>query len=155
MEVATCDAPGSRARLDMNAHEALQRLAGAEVGRLATVDPAGRPHIVPITFAVDRGHIISVVDHKPKRTSSLQRLANIVANPRVSVLVDHYEADWSRLWWVRADGRARVVDGGDELQRCIRALSETYPQYEQNRPSGPAIIIDIDRVTGWSAANGV
>ena len=136
----------------MNEQEAWKRLTGGAAARLATVDPAGQPHLVPFVFVVDERSIISVVDHKPKRTRELQRLRNISVHPRVSVLVDHYEEDWSRLWWVRADGQARVVREGAELEKCITLLTGSYPQYELNRPQGPAIVIDIERITGWSAS---
>jgi len=136
----------------MTEQEALDRLASAEVGRLATLDPSGRPHLVPFVFAVEERRIISIVDHKPKRTRQLQRLTNIDAHPWVSVLVDHYEADWSQLWWVRADGPARVVTDGAELEVCINLLSRSYSQYAENRPPGPAVVIDIERITGWSAS---
>jgi len=83
---------------------------GASVARLATVRPDGRPHLVPIVFAVAGDVIVTAVDEvKPKRTRALARLANIAAEPRVSVLADHYDEDWTRLWWVRADGTATVV----------------------------------------------
>src|SRR5579884_3748103 len=90
---------------DLPSAEAIRRFATSPVARLATVGSAGRPHLVPITFALLDSHtLVTAVDHKPKRTRALVRLANIEANPRVSALVDHYEADWERLWWVRADG---------------------------------------------------
>ncbi|MDH5615729.1 MAG: TIGR03668 family PPOX class F420-dependent oxidoreductase, partial [Acidimicrobiia bacterium] len=132
----------------MNEQEALRSLAGAEVGRLATVDPTGHPHLVPFVFVVEGRSIVTVIDNKPKRTRALKRLANIAANPRVSVLVDHYETDWSRLWWVRADGQARVVRTGHELERCITLLSRAYPQYAVSHPPGPAIVIEIAKITG-------
>src|ERR671935_135408 len=93
----------------MDADEARALLASARVARLATADAEGRPHLVAITFAVDGDEIITAVDHKPKRTVRLRRLANIEANPRVSVLADHYEDDWSGLWWARADGRPQLL----------------------------------------------
>ncbi|MET0817185.1 MAG: TIGR03668 family PPOX class F420-dependent oxidoreductase, partial [Solirubrobacteraceae bacterium] len=99
----------------MTAGEARERLAGARVARLATAAADGRPHVVPCTFAVlGEDTIVSAVDHKPKRTTALRRLANIAANPRVAVLADHYEDDWDALWWARADGVARVLEPGAE-----------------------------------------
>ncbi len=89
-----------------------QRLAQARVARLATVRPEGHPHIVPITFAFEGGTIVTAIDHKPKTTTALQRLKNIEARPVVSVIIDHYEDDWSRLWWVRGDGTAEIVREG-------------------------------------------
>ena len=87
--------------------EARGRFAAARVARLATADATGQPHLVPVTFAVAGDMVYTAVDAKPKRTTALRRLANVAANPRVSLLVDHYDDDWSRLWWVRADGRRR------------------------------------------------
>ncbi len=90
-----------------------RRLADSTVAVLATVTPDGRPHAVPVCFALDGAVIYFAVDHKPKRTTDLQRLRNIAANPAVSLLAEHYEHDWNRLWWVRADGIARVLAAGD------------------------------------------
>ena len=127
-----------------------RRLAGARVAHLATVGPAGRPHIVPITFALDGDAIYFAVDAKPKRTTDLQRLRNIEANPAVAVLVDHYDEDWTRLWWVRVDGRAGVLGSGAS-DRAVDLLAERYAQYRQLRPSGPVVAISVERMSGWSA----
>lgn len=131
----------------------LQHLASSRVARLATVDAAGRPHIVPLVFAInDEGdRIYSAVDYKPKRTRQLKRLDNIAANPRVAVLADHYEDDWSRLWWVRVDGTAAVIETGPLWEHAIAALADKYPQYRGHPPDGSAIVIAIDRITGWTA----
>jgi PPOX class probable F420-dependent enzyme len=133
----------------MDATAMRKRLAEARVAHLATVGPGGRPHIVPITFALDGDAIYFAVDGKPKRTTDLQRLRNIVANPAVAVLADHYDEDWGRLWWVRVDGRARVL-GSRESNRPIDLLVARYAQYRQARPPGPAVEISIDRISGWS-----
>jgi len=132
--------------------EALRRLAGARVGRLATADVSGRPHVVPFVFAVeeDGRRAYWAVDDKPKRSRNLRRLANIAANPRVEVLVDHYEEDWGVLWWVRASGIARTVEG-DEAARALELLVAKYPQYAERPPAGPFVAIDVERVAGWSA----
>jgi PPOX class probable F420-dependent enzyme len=125
--------------------------AAARVARLASVDARTQPHLVPIVFALAGETIYSVVDAKPKRTTELRRLQNVSANPRVSVLVDHYDdADWGALWWVRADGIARVL-GLDEPEaaRAIELLARRYPQ---QRAVGPVLAIDVERWTGWSAA---
>jgi PPOX class probable F420-dependent enzyme len=122
--------------------------ASVPVARLATVDPSGAPHLVPIVFAVTGDVIHSAVDAKPKRTRHLRRLANIAANPRVSVLADHYEDDWSRLWWVRADGVARVLD---DSPAGLAALVDRYPQYRASPPAGPFLEITVDRWSAWSA----
>jgi len=127
-----------------------RRLAEAPVGRLATADEAGRPHVVPITFAVDGDELFFAVDAKPKRTTDLKRLRNIAANPSVAVLVDHYEDLWERLWWVRVDGKARTVEG-PAAEHGLDALAMKYAQYRSNRPPGPVVAISIDRLTGWAA----
>jgi PPOX class probable F420-dependent enzyme len=136
----------------MDATAMRQRLAEARVARLATVGADGRPHLVPITLALDGDALYFAVDQKPKRTAALQRLRNIAANPAVSVLVDHYDEDWNRLWWVRADGTAKVLDDGAAATRAIDLLVRRYPQYRQARPSGPVVAITVSRITGWSAA---
>lgn len=134
----------------MTAADASRRFAAARIARLATVDARGRPHLVPIVFALARETIYSVVDAKPKRSTELRRLQNVRSNPCVSVLVDHYEdADWSALWWVRADGAARVLELDDaEAHRAVGLLAERYPQ---QRPAGPVLAIDVERWSGWSA----
>lgn len=129
-----------------------ERLAAAPVAHLATVGAEGKPHLVPITFAVDGDAIYFAVDAKPKRTTNLRRLRNIAANPSVAVLVDHYDDDWRRLWWVRVDGRALVLAAGPEAERAIDLLAERYVQYRTARPLGPVVAITIDSITGWSAA---
>jgi PPOX class probable F420-dependent enzyme len=128
-----------------------RRLAAARVARLATVRETGEPHLVPCCFAVDGGRIYSVVDAKPKRTQALRRLDNVRANPAVALLVDHYDDDWSTLWWVRVDGRARVSDDADERARAIGVLATKYAQYRAAPPSGPLLVIDIDHWRSWSA----
>jgi PPOX class probable F420-dependent enzyme len=140
------------ARGAMDSEEMRRRISGATVARLATVGPEGRPHIVPITFALDDDTIYFAVDFKPKKTADLQRLRNIEANPAVSVLVDHYEEDWTKLWWVRADGSARVVIDGAVFEKAIALLSQRYAQYRSARPAGPVVPIAIEGMTGWSAS---
>ncbi len=122
------------------------RLDDARVARLATVDENGRPHIVPVTFAHQDGTVVIAVDHKPKTTRDLKRLRNIQANDQVSLLVDHYDEDWSKLWWIRADGTARIT----ERTEAVAWLIEKYPQYRQNAPEGPFILIDVTRTVTWS-----
>jgi PPOX class probable F420-dependent enzyme len=128
------------------------RFASAPVARLATVGADGRPHIVPISFALDEQTLYFAVDAKPKRTTNLKRLRNIAANPAVSVLADHYEDDWNRLWWVRLDGDARVVTDDAEVQKAIQLLAARYSQYRANRPAGPVVAIAIGAISGWSAS---
>ena len=131
---------------------AREHLSQSLVARLATVGADGRPHIVPICYVLFEDNIYFAVDHKPKRTADLQRLRNIAANPSVAVLVDHYDDDWRRLWWVRADGEARIVEAADESQRAITLLKTRYQQYAQDPPEGPVVTIQIERVRGWSAS---
>ena len=133
---------------------ARERFAHAPRAQLATADASGRPHIVPITFALVDEVIYSAVDDaKPKRTMALRRLANIAENTAVSVLVDHYDEDWSALWWVRADGRARILDTAQpEAQAALRALAERYAAYRERTPPGPVIAIDVERWGSWSSS---
>ena len=129
------------------------RLSSARVGRLATVTPSGAPHLVPICFVLEGDAVYSAVDRKPKRGADLQRLANIRAHPLVEVLVDHYEEDWNRLWWVRADGHAATLEPGEEAERALDLLAVKYGQYRRTRPPGPVLRIQIDRWRGWSASD--
>ncbi|WP_261576322.1 TIGR03668 family PPOX class F420-dependent oxidoreductase [Frankia gtarii] len=164
--------------------EARARFAAARVARLATVGADGQPLAVPVTFAVEavrgtggashadagdgdggRGGarvgealpatIVTIVDHKPKSTrTGLRRLRDIRNNPLVSLLVDHYDDDWARLWWARADGRARIVEAGDPRHAAaVAALTARYPQYQQVPPTGPAIVVAVTRWSGWSYAD--
>jgi PPOX class probable F420-dependent enzyme len=125
-----------------------ERFGSTRIARLATADEHGRPHLVPLVFAVQGPRIYSAVDSKPKLTMALRRLANIAANPRVSLLVDHYDEDWTRLWWARADGVARVSDDGGGAAELLAAR---YAQYRETPPPGPFIAIEVERWTGWSA----
>ncbi|SNT59470.1 PPOX class probable F420-dependent enzyme, Rv0121 family [Asanoa hainanensis] len=133
----------------MTPADARARFAEARVARLATVSATGQPHLVPVTFALDGNTIYSAVDAKPKRSTALRRLANIEANPQVSLLADVYDDDWSRLWWARADGTARVLESGPEADRAAVRLGERYPAFERR---GPVLAVDVRRWSGWSAA---
>ena len=126
-------------------------VAPAPVGRLATVRSDGRPHVVPICFVVTDDVVYSAVDDKPKRHEHLQRISNVTATGAASLLIDEYDEDWSRLWWVRLDGRARVVDDTAEAERAIRSLCDKYSQYRDQPPSGPVLALDVERWVGWSA----
>jgi PPOX class probable F420-dependent enzyme len=132
--------------------ELRRRAEAAPVARLGTVDTAGRPRVVPCCFALDGDFVYSAVDHKPKRTPRLARLDDIRANPAVCLVVDHYEDDWSKLWWVRLDGSARVVEDGPAWERGVELLVAKYPQYQERRPTGPVIVIAVDRCRAWSAS---
>jgi PPOX class probable F420-dependent enzyme len=132
--------------------ETMRRLVSrAPVARLATVRRDGRPHVVPICFVITDDVVYSAVDDKPKRHRHLQRVSNITATGTASLLVDEYDEDWSRLWWVRLDGQARLVDNTAETERAIRSLSDKYPQYREQPPSGPVLAVDVERWVGWSA----
>ncbi|KAA9373720.1 TIGR03668 family PPOX class F420-dependent oxidoreductase [Microbispora cellulosiformans] len=139
---------------------ARELFAAARVARLATAGAEGAPRLVPVTFATayasevtgSRDVVVTAVDHKPKSTADLRRLRDIRDDPRVCLLADHYEEDWERLWWVRADGRARVVESGPARDRAVAWLAAKYAQYRERPPAGPAILVEIDRWSGWSYA---
>jgi PPOX class probable F420-dependent enzyme len=130
--------------------ELRDRFTHAGVLRLGTADADGKPHLVPATFAVVGDVVTIAVDHKPKRHASLKRLHNIEENPAVTLLVDHYEGDWDRLWWVRADGEAQVI-ANELAHELVDALVDKYEQYRERRPAGPVIKVQVNRWSGWSA----
>ena len=135
--------------------ECRRRLGGARHGYLATAGPDGGPHVVPVTFALvgtrAAPEIVTTVDHKPKTTTALRRLRNLVAEPRTSVLADRYDDDWARLWWVRADGVGAVDEPGPGREAALDALAARYPQYRDHRPTGPVIRVRVRRWIGWAA----
>ncbi len=135
----------------MTPDEARARVLNARVGYLATADAAGVPHIVPITFVVDADRIITAIDGKPKRGTRLRRLDNIAANPAVSLLVESYDDDWSRLWWARADGVAAVLTNEEARAGVVELLRARYPQYTTVSIDGPVIVIEVRRWSGWTA----
>jgi PPOX class probable F420-dependent enzyme len=147
-------AGSARAMPAMTSAQARERFAGARSARMATIAADGAPHLVPIVFALHGDVVYHAVDHKPKRTRELRRLDNIAAQPRVALLADEYDdEDWTRLWWVRADGAARVLDAGcEEARRAIELLRERYAQYREATPAGPVIAVDVERWAGWAAA---
>jgi PPOX class probable F420-dependent enzyme len=131
--------------------EARRRLAAARFGHLATVRADGRPHVVPIVFAMDGDEIYGIADPKPKRGMDLLRHRNIAVNPAVSLLVDEYEESWERIWWVRAEGEARIVHAGPDRDRVIQLLRAKYPQYATwTEPFGAAMVMRVSRVTSWT-----
>lgn len=166
--------------MNLTAAQARTRFAAARVARLATVGADGAPHLVPVTFALgdlpgkasgeasggtpgdpvgellgDGGSphpdtLYFAVDHKPKRSADLRRLRNIAAEPRVSLLADHYADDWARLWWARADGVARVVPDGAVRDAGLALLRRKYPQYAEVPPRGPVVAIEVRTWTGWA-----
>lgn len=129
--------------------------AEAPVAMLATAGADAVPHIVPVVFAVhnngDSARIYTAVDAKRKSTQRLRRLANIEENPRVSMLVDHYDEDWSQLWWVRADGTAEVHHSGEELAHGYFLLRRKYVQYQRVALDGPVVTVDVARWSSWQA----
>ena len=121
------------------------------MARLATTDPDGRPNVVPFCFAVEGDVLFSAVDEKPKRTKRLRRLDNIRARPEVTVLVDHYEEDWSGLWWVRLRGEGRVVEEGRDRAHALALLEQKYEQYRREPPTGAVIVVHVREWRHWSA----
>jgi PPOX class probable F420-dependent enzyme len=131
--------------------EARELFASARVARLATAGATGQPHLVPLVFALSGDSIFSAVDAKPKRTRALRRLRNIAENPHVALLADHYDdADWDALWWVRAEGQARVLEG-DDAAPGLALLVERYAQYRAEPPAGPVLAVAVTRWSGWHA----
>jgi PPOX class probable F420-dependent enzyme len=137
--------------VNLSPQDARALLASARVARLATVGEHAQPHLVPVTFAVDGDYICIAIDHKPKTTVNLKRLQNIRLNPRVSLLADHYEEDWSQLWWVRADGQASILSDSDR-SGPLDLLAHKYDQYTGQRPDGPVISIEVTRWTAWASS---
>lgn len=144
----------------MNGLDAAQRFAAAPVAVLATASIPGPtanavPHVVPVVFAVHFGGagetIYTAVDAKRKTTQRLRRLSNIAANPTVSLLVEHYDADWTQLWWARADGVASVHHGGEEMAAGYSALRRKYPQYDRVALDGPVVSIAVSHWSSWLA----
>jgi len=132
--------------------EARRRFAAGRVAYLATLRPDATAALVPIVFEVSGDRVVSIVDPKPKRTHKLARLRHIAREPRVALLVDHYEDDWQLLWWARAEGEARAVSEGAERDEALARMLAKYPQYETlASPFGDAVIVEVKRWTGWSA----
>jgi PPOX class probable F420-dependent enzyme len=135
--------------------DAATHFASAPVAVLSTVGEDGGPHLVPIVFTVrtvgDETTLYTAVDAKRKSTWRLRRLANIAANPRVSLLVDHYEEDWTQLWWVRADGLATVHEGGEQMAVGYAALRQKYTQYERVALDGPVVTVTVTHWSSWHA----
>jgi PPOX class probable F420-dependent enzyme len=129
------------------------------VAHLATLCPDGRPHQVPIVFAVVGGALWSPIDGKPKAGGEPARVRNIRGQPAASVLLDDYGPDWRQLWWLRVDGRARVMEGGrlagsGELASVEAALRAKYPQYGDVplfRGAPMLLRIAVERLRSWCA----
>jgi PPOX class probable F420-dependent enzyme len=146
----------ARVKLAMTDDEAIARAAAARVGRIATVRPDGTPHVVPFVFAlvvVDAQiRLYWVVDRKPKSSNALQRLENLRANPAVEVVVDEYDEDWGRLWWVRSRGVGRIVSSDRERTGALETLAAKYPRYAEEPPDGDVVAIDVRSITSWEAS---
>ena len=126
-------------------------MADSRVARLATLDADGRPHLVPIAFILVGETIYSAVDAKPKRSRTLRRIENARRRPDVTVLVDYYDDDWTRLWGVRLRGRARVLEAGHEPPHALPLLAAKDEQYHQAVPGGPVLAMDIEECRGRAA----
>ena len=127
-------------------------LLAQRVARLASADARGKPHVVPVCFAVDGETVYITVDEKPKRRPgrALKRIRNLVENPAVALVADHYEEDWRRLGWVMLRGRAEILHGGEEHHRAQTLLRGRYRQYREMSLAGlPVIAIRIARVASW------
>ena len=133
--------------------EAWQRVADAEHGVLGTIHPERGIDLVPVVYAIDEEHTIFVpVDTvKPKATIRLQRIANIRSDPRCTLLVEHYDPDWSRLWWVRinGDGNEALVE---DLEQFLPLLADRFPPYADPTSIAAGIVIRPLDITGWAAA---
>jgi PPOX class probable F420-dependent enzyme len=133
----------------MEQHEMRSRVAAARVGRLATINIDGYPHLVPVCFAFVGDDIVTAVDSKPKTTRMLERIGNVVANSSIALLVDHYDDDWTTLWWIRVDGLGRVAEDDDMRARALELLGAKYPQYAENPPPGAMIAIELESWHAW------
>lgn len=117
-------------------------------GHLATADRAGKPHLVPVCFVATDAAVYIAIDEKPKTRGILKRVTNILENSAVAFLADHYEEDWSRLGWVRADGTAELLSDGPERDHAIQLLRSRYQQYSAMQLS-TVIVIRIVQVRSW------
>ena len=135
--------PGARALVD-----------SLDVARLATIEPSGQPHVLPICFVVVADTLYSVVDGKPKRNPlALARLRNVAADPRATVVADRYDADWTRLAWAMLAGRAEIVDDDREYASALSRLERKYAPYRGagfTRATNPMLALRIERVRFWA-----
>jgi PPOX class probable F420-dependent enzyme len=131
---------------------ALALLESSRVGRLGIIDEENAPRVLPVTYALSGGALVTAVDHKRKqvRPDRLARLRWLRARPRAALTVDHYEEDWSRLAWVQAIGQVAILDAADAPD-ALAALTDRYPQYRDHAPSGPVLSLEPDRVLWWRA----
>jgi PPOX class probable F420-dependent enzyme len=136
--------------MQLVSEQCLSLAANERVGYLATASAAGLPHLVPVTFALTNRQVLVGIDAKPKSSTDLKRVRNIRENPRAAILWDRYDENWAKLWWVRADGSADVLEDGAAWAAAWGALNSKYAQYEGSAHDGPIIAVTIDRWTGWS-----
>jgi PPOX class probable F420-dependent enzyme len=131
-------------------------VSAARVARLATADADGAPHNVPLCYWFDGRNIYFAIDEKPKRNTGtrLKRMRNIVENPRVAIVIDHYEEDWAQLAYVMIRGRAQVVEDPQEYMQALRSLRDKYLQYRAMTlipERNPIVRIEPARVNAWGA----
>ena len=134
---------------------ALRLVRSARIAHLATVDADGQPHVIPICYTYDGKYFYSPIDEKPKRISpkKLKRLRNIAENPQVSLVIDRYDEDWTKLTYVLAFGRARLTATGATYRKAVNLLRRKYPQYRSMAiDRRPLIAIRPIRVVIWDAA---
>lgn len=142
----------------LSAEASREAFAAARVVRLATINPDGSPHQIPITFACcsePADAVVFAVDHKPKSGKPLRRVQNLAARPAVCLLADEWAEDWERLWWARADGMAQVLEETDARRAiALAALIARYPQYQEVPPVGPVVWIEVTEWSGWAFRSG-
>ena len=133
---------------------ALRLVRSARVAHLATGDPRGQPHVIPICFVFDGNDFYSPIDEKPKRTApqKLKLIRNVLKNPQVSLVIDHYEENWRKLSYVLVSGKARMLLSGARHGKAVKLLRRKYSQYRKMRIDNlPMILIQPKRTTSWGA----
>ena len=130
----------------------LKILTNYPIGHLATADQNAHPHLIPICYSSDGVSIVSALDQKPKSTGirNLKRVKNIISNPQVALLIDHYDDDWQKLWYVLISGTATLLEKGEFQKKAIGLLVDKYPQYQDMCISkSPVIRITPTKITSW------
>jgi PPOX class probable F420-dependent enzyme len=133
---------------------AARLVRSARIGHLATADRNGQPLVIPICYVFDGKEFFSPIDEKPKQTAprELKRVKNILENPQVSLVVDHYEEDWTKLAYMLVKGKARILSSGEKHRKAVRLLRRKYSQYESMAiHERPMIVIRPLRITGWGS----
>jgi len=134
--------------------DASRLIRAARTAHLATAGKSGQPHVIPICFVFDGKYFYSPIDEKPKRAapSKLKRLKNIRDNPKVSLVIDHYDEDWRKLAYLLVFGKARILQSGVKHRRAIKLLRRKYPQYRAMAiDTRPMIVITPKRIVSWGA----